>query len=212
MKFFWCAFLIVLPLTNSLAQKGKDTLAYYHFTQLFDTTLTDSAFQLHYDAFYKDAYSKIDSNKQWHRGQTDYAETFYKSGFHQFNSTTYFNSMRNTLYVQQLCYNYKVIFKTQSGGDPMREYFEQDPIYELPIIDSITLPKNDTIYSPVTLYNHEFGKVVHFNTVSVYIRQEVDIDPVLDNLFLATRYIGIRHRRVEVMKEEDMPRIFIENH
>lgn len=200
--------IFLLSLTSLLAQKKDD--AYYHFTQMFDTTLTDSLFKKHYDQFYTKAYSKYDTSKQWHRGQTDYNETFYTSGFHQFNSTTYFNSMRSELYVQQLCYNNKVVFKTEYGGERMINQ-EYGSLYALPDIDTLKLQSySDTLYSPMTFYNHDLKKIVHFNIVTVQSyrnRSQLDIQIVGHS-----EYVGIHDRWYEDMTEDNTPHIFIENH
>lgn len=193
---------------NLLGQNSSDSTAKYHFSKIFDPSISDSVFWNHYQQFYQKAYKHVDSSKQWHRGQTDYAETFYSSGFHNFNSTTYFNSMRHTMYVQQLCLDYKVIHKTQSGGD----YIHQGEVFELPIEplqNRSSFP--DSVWTPVTLYNHELQKILHFESCTVY---QKPIKQPFQGKHLVTEIIfgGIRGRRLEPMTSENTPVIFIENH
>lgn len=202
--------VLVLIITSAASIAQTDTLAYYHFQQLFVEELSDSTFKQHYDTFYQNAYKNIDSSNQWHRGQTDYSETFYSSGFHQFNSVTYFNSLTTTLFVQQLCYDYKVVFVTQAGGEPMEVYGE-DRIFELPYKGQFHQTPNDTIYSPITLYNHELGKKLSFETISVYKRSAPTME-VPDGMITGSKYVGIRNRQIENVSKDQLPKIFIENH
>lgn len=223
---------IVFLLLNFCIQAQSDSTAFeQRYQALFDTTQTKEAFLENINSFAKAIeLMNRDSTRKWHQGQTDYHETFLADSLQTFNSTTYFNSMTSTLYVNQLVYKAKVICKESSGGTRMyneeqirvvdREYLPQVPVRN----DSILNPeadKKDQVAVPVpsiitrsskqSYYNHELGIKVTFTGTH---GQSIIF---LNDLFglpegFTQQFVSISSLVYESLGETDKPYVFIENH
>ncbi len=224
-------FTIVFFLLNFLVQAQSDSTNFdRRYQALFDTTQTKEMFLENINSFARSMESmNRDSTRKWHQGQTDYHETFLADSLQTFNSTTYFNSMTSTLFVNQLVYNGKVICKESSGGTRMYNaqqirVVDLDYLPPVPVNDSIINPDADkkeqvavpkqSITAPSSkhsYYNHELGIKVTFTGMQAQSRIFMNAALGLPEGY-TQQFTSISSLVYQPLGETDKPYVFIENH